>query len=67
MLEVNKKGEITARTAHSVNPVPFIIHDKDARHELDMESAYGLANVAPTVAQLLGIKGYDNWEKSMLK
>ena len=67
MLEVNKKGEITARTAHSVNPVPFIIHDKDARHELDTESAYGLANVAPTVAQLLGIKGYDNWEKSMLK
>jgi len=67
MLEKNKKGEITARTAHTVNPVPFIIHDKDDRHELDMETPFGLANVAPTVAELLGVEPYDCWEKSMLK
>ena len=67
MLEKNKKGEITARTAHTVNPVPFIIHDKDERHELDMETPFGLANVAPTIAELLGVEPYDCWEKSMLK
>lgn len=67
MLEKNKKGEITARTAHTVNPVPFIIHDKDERHELDMETPFGLANVAPTVAELLGVEPYGCWEKSMLK
>ena len=65
MLEKNKKGGVSVRTAHSLNPVPFIIYDKDARHEMK-EGAFGLANVAPTVAGLLGIKPYDSWEESML-
>ncbi len=67
MLEKNKKGVISVRTAHSLRPVPFIIHDKDERHEMDTESPCGLANVAPTVVELLGLKPYDCWEKSMLK
>ena len=65
MLEKNKKGDIEVRTAHSLNPVPFIIYDKDARHEL-REGAFGLANVAPTVAELLGLTPFDSWEESML-
>lgn len=67
MLEKNKKGVVSVRTAHSLRPVPFIIHDKDARHEMNTESPFGLANVAPTVVELLGLKPYDCWEKSMLK
>ena len=67
MLEKNKKGVVSVRTAHSLNPVPFIIHDPDERHEMDTESPFGLANVAPTVVELLGLKPYDCWEKSMLK
>ena len=67
MLEKNKKGVVSVRTAHSLRPVPFIIHDKDERHEMDTESPFGLANVAPTVVELLGLKPYDCWEKSMLK
>ena len=67
MLEKNKKGVISVRTAHSLRPVPFIIHDPDQRHEMDTESPFGLANVAPTVVELLGLKPYDCWEKSMLK
>ncbi len=67
MLEKDKKGKISVRTAHSLNPVPFIIHDADERHELDTEGAYGLANVAPTVVGLLGLKPYGCWEPSMLK
>ena len=66
MLEKNKKGKVEVRTAHSLNPVPFIIYDKDERHEMK-EGAFGLANVAPTVADLMGIKPYDSWEESMLK
>lgn len=66
MLEKNKKGGVQPRTAHSLNPVPFIIYDKDERHEMK-EGHFGLANVAPTVAELLGIKPYDCWEESMLK
>ena len=67
MLEKTKKGGIAPRTAHSLNPVPFIVYDKDERHELKEGSGFGLANVAPTVAQLLGIKPYDCWEESMLR
>ena len=67
MLEKNKKtGKVAVRTAHSLRPVPFIIYDKDARHEMK-DGAYGLANVAPTVAGLLGLKPFDCWEESMLK
>ena len=67
MLEKNKKGGIQVRTAHSLNPVPFIIWDKDERHDMDTEKPFGLANVAPTVAELLGVKPYDCWEESMIK
>ena len=53
MLQKNKKGELQPRTAHSLNPVPFIICD-DEPHALK-DGKFGLANVAPTVAQLLGL------------
>ncbi len=66
MLEKNKKGTIEVRTAHSLNPVPFIIYEKGARHELK-EGSFGLANVAPTVAELLRLKPFSGWEESMLK
>ena len=67
MLEKDKKGNVSVRTAHSLNPVPFIIYDPDCRHEMKEDPSFGLANVAPTVAELLGIKPYDCWEESMLK
>lgn len=68
MLEKNKKGEIAVRTAHSLNRVPFIIWDKETRHDIiDADSTkYGLANVAPTVAKLLGIEAPECWEDSMI-
>ena len=34
MLEKNKKGELQVRTAHSLNPVPFIIYDKTTKYEI---------------------------------
>ncbi len=67
MLEKDKKGNIAPRTAHSLNPVPFIVYDPNGRHELKEDPTFGLANVAPTVAQLLGISPYDCWEEGMLK
>ena len=66
MLEKNKKGAVEVRTAHSLNPVPFIIYDGEIRHEL-RDGNFGLANVAPTVADLMGIKPFDSWEESMLR
>ena len=65
MLEKNKKGEIQVRTAHSLNPVPFIIYSKN-KYEIK-DGNFGLANVAPTIADIFGIKPYDSWEESMIK
>ena len=60
-----KKGKTSVRTAHSLNPVPFIIYDPDNQH-LIREGAFGLANVAPTVATLLELPKPQCWEESML-
>lgn len=64
MLEKNKKGALQVRTAHSLNPVPFIIYSKNDYKIKDGE--YGLANVAPTVAKIFGIKPFDSWEEAMI-
>jgi 2,3-bisphosphoglycerate-independent phosphoglycerate mutase len=66
MLERNKKGEIQVRTAHSLNPVPFIIVDDDNTYEI-ADGNFGLANVAPTVAKLFGFEIPSMWEKPIIK
>ena len=60
-----KKGKTSIRTAHSLNPVPFIVYAPDAVHTLK-EGKFGLANVAPTVATLLELPKPACWEESML-
>ncbi len=65
MLEKNKKGELQVRTAHSLNPVPFIIYDKDVKYSIK-DGNYGLANVAPTVVKMFGLTAPDCWEESMI-
>ncbi len=60
-----KKGKTSIRTAHSLNPVPFIVYDPDEKHILK-EGKFGLANVAPTVATLLGLEKPACWEESMV-
>ena len=60
-----KKGKTAVRTAHSLNPVPFIIYDKDNDWTI-VEGEYGLANVAPTVVKMMGLTAPDCWEASMV-
>ena len=67
MLEKNKKGGVAPRTAHSLNPVPFIVYDPAERHELKEGNTFGLANVAPTIVDLMGLEPFASWEESMLK
>ena len=66
MLEKNKKGVLQPRTAHSLNPVPFIIYNSDVK-KLTAEGKVGLANVAATVVELLGLKPMDCWEPSLIE
>ena len=60
-----KKGKTSIRTAHSLNPVPFIIYDKDNNFEIK-DGHYGLANVAPTVVTMMGLTAPDCWQASMI-
>ncbi len=60
-----KKGKTSIRTAHSLNPVPFIIWDPDQAHVIQ-DGAYGLANVAPTLLKLMDLPAPDCWEASMI-
>ncbi|MBQ7328696.1 MAG: 2,3-bisphosphoglycerate-independent phosphoglycerate mutase [Oscillospiraceae bacterium] len=60
-----KKGKTSVRTAHSLNPVPFIIYDKDNTYTIK-EGNFGLANVAPTVVKMLGLTAPSCWEESVI-
>ena len=64
MLEMNKKGKVAVRTAHSLNAVPFIIYNADVEME---EGEFGLSNVAGTVAKLMGLEPHASWDKAMIK
>ena len=65
MIEV-KKGKESIRTAHSLNPVPFIIYDPDHKWEV-RDGHYGLANVAPTVVKMLGLTAPACWEEAFVR
>jgi 2,3-bisphosphoglycerate-independent phosphoglycerate mutase len=65
MIEINKSGKPQIKTAHSLNPVPFIIYDKNTLYNIKLGN-FGLANVAPTIACLLGLNIPDIWEESMI-
>ena len=64
MIEISK-GKEAVRTAHSLNAVPFIIYDKEKTFSVK-DGAFGLANVAPTVAKLLGLTAPACWEESII-
>lgn len=63
MYDTQKDGSQRIRTAHSLNPVPFILCGDGA---LRQNAAFGLANVAPTIAALLGVPAPKSWHESML-
>ena len=66
MYEKGKEGQMPKpKTAHTLNPVPFIIYDPDKKYDIK-EGTYGLANVAPTVVKMLGLMPPEQWENSMI-
>lgn len=66
MLEKAKPGKAPkVKTAHTLNPVPFILYDHAEKHPLKTGN-FGLANVAATVAKLLKVESPDVWEESMI-
>jgi len=65
MLEKAKSGDPKPKTAHTLNPVPFIIYDKEREHKLK-DGNFGLSNAAATVAKIMGIEPPDAWDESMV-
>lgn len=60
-----KKGKTSVRTAHSLNPVPFIIYDTDRQWTIK-DGSFGLSNVAPTVVKMMGLTAPECWMESMV-
>ncbi|HEU4730681.1 MAG TPA: 2,3-bisphosphoglycerate-independent phosphoglycerate mutase [Kofleriaceae bacterium] len=68
----NKKtGEPVVKTSHTLNPVPFLIHDaaRADRYEIDPARAAtaGIANVTATCLELLGFAAPEDLEPSLLR
>ena len=64
MLEKNKKGVVSVRTAHSLNPVPFIIFNADCEIA---DGEFGLSNVAATAVKLMGLEPDSHWDRPIIK
>ncbi|NVB84654.1 MAG: 2,3-bisphosphoglycerate-independent phosphoglycerate mutase [Kofleriaceae bacterium] len=67
----DKHGQPVAKTSHTLNPVPFLIHDpmRGDSYEIDPERAKtaGIANVTATCIELLGFVPPDDLESSLLR
>jgi 2,3-bisphosphoglycerate-independent phosphoglycerate mutase len=66
-----KTGRPVIKTSHTLNAVPFLIHDpaRGDRYEIDPERARnaGIANVTATVLELLGFVPPADLEPSLLR
>ena len=63
-----KKGVKSPKTAHTLNPVPFVIIDPLYNGEYKMKKAEnpGLSNVASTILNLLGYKKVEDYDESLI-
>ncbi len=69
MVDIDKKGNRRARTAHSLSRVPFAICDSQYRGEYEMArlDKAGLSNVAATLLNLLGYERPDSYDPSLIR
>ena len=65
MYEKKKKDTdpLKPKTSHTLNKVPFIIFNSDAKI---VDGEYGLSNIAATVFKLLGLDIPETWDKPMI-
>lgn len=66
MFDKQKDGSLKIRTAHSLSSVPFFLYDKRSSFSLKQSENLGLANIAATVVDLMGIKAHPDWQESLL-
>ena len=64
-----KDGKRDPKTAHTLNPVPFIIVDPNNNGEYEMACVEnpGLTNIAATLLNLLGFEKPDEYDESLIQ
>lgn len=62
---LDKEGN--AKTSHTTNQVPFIIYGNDIDNIKFKSGDFGLANLAATITDLLGIEKNSVWMESMIE
>ncbi|PKN16916.1 MAG: 2,3-bisphosphoglycerate-independent phosphoglycerate mutase [Deltaproteobacteria bacterium HGW-Deltaproteobacteria-6] len=69
MFTTDKKGTKSVKTAHSLNPVPFVIYDPLYQGEYRMADIRekGLSNIAATLLNLLGYEKPDDYDPSLIE
>ncbi len=62
-------GKRVPRTAHTLNPVPFIIYDPEYKGEYHMAELpkRGLSDVAGTILNLLGFENVGDYDPSLIE
>lgn len=69
MTAKDKKGNVSVKTAHTLNPVPFAVYDPAYRGEYEMAppDKKGLSNVAATILNLMGYERPDGYDPSLIR
>ena len=62
---IDDKGAV--KTSHTTNPVPFIIYGNDIDNITFKQGDFGLANLASTITDLLGVPSNPVWKESMIE
>jgi 2,3-bisphosphoglycerate-independent phosphoglycerate mutase len=68
MFTIDKQGKKNIKTAHTLNPVPFVIYDSAFNEEYKMASLKesGLANIAATILNLMGYEKVADYAESLI-
>ncbi len=68
--KLNKKGEMTPKTSHTLNRVPCILYNNicpEAYCVKADEGQFGLSNVAATMVNLMGYEAPEMWDESIIE
>lgn len=69
IMYTEKDGVRTAKTSHTLSPVPFAIVDASYQNEYQLQPSTdaGLTNIAATALNLLGYLAPDDYQKSLIQ
>jgi 2,3-bisphosphoglycerate-independent phosphoglycerate mutase len=69
MFTIDKKGNKSIKTAHTLNSVPFVIYDPQYQGEYKMADLKekGLSNLAATIFNLLGYEKPEDYDPSLIE